>query len=371
MRPVVLHLSKYAPFRGGMDKVLRLHAANVGGTERLLHWLRRPTADAGEPGAGIHLPMGWLRRRLSAAQREAPPQVSLYYNCWGADTMRGSDRAEVKVGYLHNYFPQFEHYVRYYGQFLDGFLSVSAPMHEAVCRVIPSEMRANSHWLRYPLETQFRPPAIPAARCVIGLCGRIIREQKRLDRLPELLARLDQTGLDYRVELLGDGPDRCWLTERLAAHPRVIFHGWCEGEKQLAVMQSWKYVASLSDYEGQSIALLEGIAAGCLPLYPDFHTGAELPPAAARRCLYPTGDMAALAMRLHGLETASAVEITVLRAELAALICAHAPASYQAAFNTWAHGLHPLNRRRAIASWRRLIAPVWAYNRFYRRLTHI
>ncbi|MEI6862202.1 MAG: glycosyltransferase, partial [Verrucomicrobiota bacterium] len=290
--------------------------------------------------------------------------------CWGADVLGGTDHAGVRVGYLHNIFPQFERYVRYYGQFLDGFLSVSAPMHAAVCRVVTAEQSARSHWLPVPVEPQFQPPLIPPARCVIGLCGRIIREQKRVDRLPELLARLDAAGLDYQVELLGDGPDRAWLAERIGPHPRVVFHGWCEDARTAAVMQGWKYFVSLSDYEGQSIALLEAMAAGCLPLYPDFHAGAELPPRTARACLYPPGDMATLVERLCALERASGTEIAILRAELAGESRLHTNAGYLGAFTAWAEALLPANQRRAATPWRRLAAPVWAYNRFYKRLTH-
>ena len=369
MRSTTQHLSKYPPFRGGMDKVLRLHAAD--GAGQTLNLLRLPEGDSNAPGSGIHVPMGWLRRRLAGARRGGPPGVSLYYNCWGADVMAGADRAEERIGYLHNFFPHFERYVRHYSRFLDGFLSVSAPMHEAVLRTVPAELRDNSAWVPYPVEDWFQAPATPPATCVLGVCGRIARAQKRVDRLPETLARLDRAGLDYRLELLGDGPDRAWLAEQIGGHPRVLFHGWREGAGLVAVMQGWKYLVSLSDYEGQSLALLEGIAAGCLPLYPDFHAGRELPPRAARACLYRPGDLEGLLVRLVALERMGLAEAAELRAELAGVAAAHRPACYAAAFADWRARVRPVEGRSARrAAWRLLVGPVWAYNRFYRRLTH-
>ena len=352
-----------------MDKVLRLHGAEEAASGRRLNLLRLPGAAKKAPGAGIHFPMGWLRGRLPGALAGDAPGVSLYYNCWGAEVVAGADGAEVRIGYLHNFFPRFERYVRYFSRYLDGFLSVSAPMHEAVLRAVPEELRGNSGWLPYPVEDFFQPPPVPPAKCVIGLCGRIAREQKRVDRLPEVLGRLDRSGLDYRLELLGDGPDRAWLAERIGGHPRVVFHGWREGAPQLAVMQGWKYLLSLSDYEGQSIALLEGIAAGCLPLYPDFHDGRELPAAAARWGLYPRGDMAGLVARVVAIEGAGP-ELAIIRTDLAEVAAAHRPARYAAALAAWRDRVRPVARRRASPPWRRFVEPVWAYNRFYKTLTH-
>ncbi len=368
MQSTVLHISKYPPYRGGMDKVLRLHAATS--NARLLHLLRPVTVNHQAPGPSIYAPMGWVGRQLAAVPAAAAPRVSCYYNCWGADVFSSADRAKVRVGYLHNFFPEFTRYVRHYAPFLDGFLTVSRPMAEAVQRAVGPEWRGNIGLVHYPVEKYFIPAAAPASGCVIGWCGRLARAQKRVDRLPDLLARLDETKLDYRLELLGDGPDRDWLAARIGPHPRVIFHGWIEHDKLVRVMQSWHYLVSCSDYEGQSIALLEAIATGCVPLYPDFHSGAELPPRTARACLYPPGDLATLIARLLALEAAPA-EAAAVRAELANLSELHRPERYLTDFTAWSNAVQPVARRRPAAPLGCLVAPVWVYNRFYKRLTHV
>ncbi|MFA6285809.1 MAG: glycosyltransferase [Opitutaceae bacterium] len=380
----VLHISKYPARQGGMDEILRRHAKDPSGNQRFLSLLAIPgsehvTAESDDGmkfqalQAGIHVPMGFLARRARKAFERAAPAISLYYNCWGADVLAGADASALRIGYVHNHFPGFEAYVNYYASFLDGFLSVSPALHSHICRQVSVEVAQNSAAMPLPVDELFyeagRARGTKSAGCVIGFCGRMTRAQKRVDRLPDLAAGLDAAGVDYRLELLGDGPDRAWLAERLGAHPRVSFLGWRAPASVAKTFAAWKYVVFTSDYEGQSLALLEAIAAGCLPVYPDFHVGGELPGTASQWCLYPVGDIKSAVARLLGMEGASVKELEPLRAELGAMIARHQPGEYERAFEQWTEQVRPAGRAQAGPSWRRLVEPVFAYNRYYRRLT--
>jgi len=374
----VLHLSKYPAGAGGMDNVLRLHAA---AGERTCALLTRPDApvDATSgrgvlgPVASVHAPRAWLRRRWARQRPAAVAEAVLYYNCWGVEGLAAADGAARRVAYLHNLFPDMPRFVRHYAPWFDGFLCVSPAMQAAVQALLTAEVRSRCHAVTLPVDARFYTgTGTESVRApILGWCGRIARAQKRVDRFPALLAALDRTGRDYRIEIVGDGPDHAWLAEALRGHPRVTLHSWENPEQLAARMRRWRYAVTLSDYEGQSLALLEAMAAGCLPLYPDFHGGAELPPALADACLYRRGDMDDLAAHWRRLEQAGAGMRAEMQRALRAQAEKHRPENYLASVRAALADLAAQPARvvappaAGAAEW----LPVWCYNRFYRRLT--
>jgi glycosyltransferase involved in cell wall biosynthesis len=103
---------------------------------------------------------------------------------------------------------------------------------------------------------------------VIGYSGRIQFEQKRLDRLPEFINLLEASGLNWKIELLGEGPDLGLLREFFKSEPRIHFHGFMKPDQCAGIMGNWRYQLFLSDYEGLPISLLEGMLRGALPVFP-------------------------------------------------------------------------------------------------------
>ena len=102
---------------------------------------------------------------------------------------------------------------------------------------------------------------------VVGGVGRMKREQKRVGRWPALVKALESAGIDFRFELLGDGPRQPWLEQQLPSG-RTIFHGRKSGDEYASVLRGWDFITSVSDYEGLPISMLEAFSAGVLPLCP-------------------------------------------------------------------------------------------------------
>jgi glycosyltransferase involved in cell wall biosynthesis len=120
----------------------------------------------------------------------------------------------------------------------------------------------------------FRPPAdkgavraqlgIPSNATVILGVGRLAKV-KQFDRLITAFAAAWARGLDTRLVIAGDGPERESL-ERLTAtygvQDRVHLAGYCHPERLRAFMQAADLQVCSSAFENLSLAILEAMACG-------------------------------------------------------------------------------------------------------------
>jgi glycosyltransferase involved in cell wall biosynthesis len=81
--------------------------------------------------------------------------------------------------------------------------------------------------------------------------------------------------MPFRLELLGNGPDRSWITREFAGNPSVVIHGEKSGPDYWRIMSHWDFILFVSDTEGTPLALLEAMACGVLPLYPRIGSGGD------------------------------------------------------------------------------------------------
>ena len=109
-----------------------------------------------------------------------------------------------------------------------------------------------------------RPLRIVSARALLQLY--------RVDALVDALALLAAQDVDFRCDLLGDGPEREALelqVRRLGLADRVTFHGAVTpAQVEQHVGASDVYV-SVSESDGVSLALLEALSLGAVPVLSD------------------------------------------------------------------------------------------------------
>ncbi|AHF94784.1 hypothetical protein OPIT5_26740 [Opitutaceae bacterium TAV5] len=398
----VLHVFKYPPGQGGMDYVQRLHmrraAAGEGG-DVCMALLRRNdrTKRTSEPGlielGGGAWSLWWsLRRKAARVFAKERPDVSLYYNCWGADMLADVDTAHLRIGYLHSSFPGFDNYIKYFSRWLDGFLCVSPALATRVRGCAEGHARECVASVPCPLNPAILAMAQEsesgeeqkhrdsARECVIGYSGRLVKEQKRVDRLPELVRLLERelAGRDWHFEILGDGPERTWLEKELAdeiARGRVRFLGWKDAVGVGQILKTWKYYVNVSDYEGLSLAMLEAVAAGCLPVYPNFVSSGKKEedlPGTASSCLYPAGDMPKASTLISLMEkscTENGSRISILRKTLKNCAFGRTSSNYLTALGACLDSYQNAtpSRTTPLFSARRP-SFIFGYNRFYKEL---
>jgi glycosyltransferase involved in cell wall biosynthesis len=103
---------------------------------------------------------------------------------------------------------------------------------------------------------------------VIGYSGRLEIEQKQVMRLAELCNHLATTGMDYRLEIAGNGSAEESL--RLLLPPdRCRFIGVLDAHELGKAYNSWDFLICTSDYETGPLVAMEAMATGVVPVMPD------------------------------------------------------------------------------------------------------
>ena len=147
--------------------------------------------------------------------------------------------------------------------------------------------------LEYPLSHQFFSAGKRKkdGTMIIGYAGRLVIEQKRPERLVPFCRNLGEMGVHYLLEIAGEGPCRHALQKELAGLP-VKFLGPLDRKEIMTAYSRWDLQINTSDYETGPLTILEGIAAGVIPILPNIECQARvlLQPSFAG-CIYERGNM--------------------------------------------------------------------------------
>ena len=338
----VLTVSNLFAGLGGVESIVRGHyahdAAHGLDSRFIAYWEPPP---AGWPRArALELSettaIRDARRRFAACFPEFAPDIAVFHTDWGWPFFAGLDRAPRRVVYLHSDTPGLDAKLAKVVHWADGFVCVSDKLAERVRDHRPglsSERLLKVDAAIDAPELPIRTDAPAGRPLVLGFCGRVVNEQKRVDRFPELARRLDALGVAYRLEFLGDGPERAWLEAQLPDRAKFIFHGRQGGADYWRIVTGWDAITFVSDYEGTPLAQVEAMAVGVLPLHPRVNSGGDqYAGLVASRLVYSPGDLAELAENIRWLGTLGFDEWSGLRLRARAVMSAHLGDGYRARF---------------------------------------
>jgi len=278
------HFFTYFRNLGGVQSILKRHQQNDETRGHDSHFLFSFEPDTfAEPnfsGLGIE---GWdsirgIRTKFRHNSDLFTETVAICHNMWGLQFLADLIPAQHRIGLLHSEWTDLQPFLRSQRGLLDGVLCVSNALVELVTECLPElDKTERIRLIPYPVDglAEMTERAPLAKRpVVIGWVGRMQDEQKRVERLPSLLRAFDKAQIDYRFELLGNGPREAWLRQQLPAN-RTVFHGRQSGEAYYSVLSGWDFITSVSDYEGLPISMLEAFSAGVLPLCPAIGCGGD------------------------------------------------------------------------------------------------
>jgi phosphatidylinositol alpha 1,6-mannosyltransferase len=189
---------------------------------------------------------------------------------------------------------RFETYFRYYGaawfqrtaegmlrKFYGDLAEIYAPS-ESMADVLREQQMSEriAIWSRGVDRGLFRPSrrdidwrraqGIADDEAVVGFVGRLVLE-KGLDVVADTIAELEARGVKHRVVVVGEGPARDWISERL---PNAIYTGHQSGEALARAYASMDMLFNPSTTETFGNVTLEAMASA-LPVVAAVSTGSS------------------------------------------------------------------------------------------------
>jgi glycosyltransferase involved in cell wall biosynthesis len=357
----VLHFLKRWPGNGGMAAMAILHQTLSSGKDEVI----------GLSGSSAWKPIGLIRNKLRSLLEQGP-QTHLYYNGYGID-WGISRNIDTTIACLHSDFPCLENLIKKAVEpHANGFISVNRSIQEKISHAVSGLRMESNHVVPLSVGNSYRSQLVPEwqeRELVIGYSGRIQFEQKRLDRLPEFINLLEASGLNWKIELLGEGPDLGLLREFFKSEPRIHFHGFMKPDQCAGIMGNWRYQLFLSDYEGLPISLLEGMLRGALPVFPvEPGEGNSVLDLCAEGA-YQKGNSADAVARIVEFESMNPLRVqNILVQRLSGMQGNFSELEYLSAMDSAIRAIKKVNRGLSptrIPGW----MPVWVYNRVFRKRT--
>jgi glycosyltransferase involved in cell wall biosynthesis len=356
----LLHIAAWIRTTGGVETLLARHATRdeeQGFGAKQIALFDKELADGRDDY--LTQAFSWrstpraMRRAMKVALAPQAGRVVLWHNGWGLPWFAGVDGSSRRIVCLWDSVAHFGPWLAKVAPLVDGVICMSEAAARDVARLLnfPDERRVV---LRVPISSAATAGLVRSQKreWVIGCGGRLVRAQKRWERLVPFVEELRRLEITYRIEVVSDGPLRPWLERKFGLDPAVQFLGWQNSADYRRRIQGWDAAVFFSDHEGGPIVLLEAMAAGVLPVYPQMggSLGDDYVPRVDRRCYYPAGDAKAAARALRDVLSVPPAEMESLRQRARELVAPHTGESYDEAFAAFVRRIVDMPRISALPS---------------------
>lgn len=150
-------------------------------------------------------------------------------------------------------------------------------------------------WYPTPCDEQIKRERYASGPLRLVFLARLYQYPKRVLDLIPLCHGLVNADVDFRLTVVGDGPDRAAVEAGIRSIPgigdRVQFLGWLSNSRALEVLRGQHILLQLSEFEGQPIAMLEGMGCGVVPVVSDITAHREIILPEQDGFLVPVGDI--------------------------------------------------------------------------------
>jgi glycosyltransferase involved in cell wall biosynthesis len=281
----VVHFFAHFRTLGGVEAVLGQHYIHDSAWDMRSQfaiyneWPAEPVDRVHFLGINSNTTLRAVRTKLQFLRDSSAAIVAVYH---GAATMHAficeNDNAARRIVFLHGKGNPLEMEQKLRRTLVDGVICVNEETQSIAQGCLP-----------YLPADRFVVVPVPITSCaglahhaplagrpiVIGYCGRLLKEHKRIDRLPQLCAHLDSLGADYRLEILGDGAEGPWLERQFTHQRHVRFLGRRNGDDYRRTVSAWDFIVFVSDTEGQPVSLLEAMSGGVIPVFPRINSAGD------------------------------------------------------------------------------------------------
>lgn len=169
----------------------------------------------------------------------------------------------------HNdHFDQYKYAVRYQNQ-IDFFISPSKKAYETLGCILEDYNKSKVWYIPHCIDS--RSSYLPVARnsnskLRLLYNGRIVYEQKQLHFLPLIAKELDARGIEFQMNIIGDGVGKERLHKAFhdlgMSDDKIIFAGYVPHEQVLEYIHNSDVAILVSSYEGFCLGLAEAMSQG-------------------------------------------------------------------------------------------------------------
>jgi glycosyltransferase involved in cell wall biosynthesis len=203
-------------------------------------------------------------RAIASAKIFIPNYLDFAYKLAARSRARGI--ASRCIGVCHCDQDNYYKLLTRYAPIIHSFIAVSPRCRDRLLNLLPARA-GDIHLVPYGVATPRDHRATHGTGPIRLLyAGRLVRTQKRIFDLVEIVSELDRRGTDYRLDIVGVGPDREPLAAALSHARRVRFHPGVFHSEISSVYRNHDVFLLPSETEGTSIALLESMAHGLVPV---------------------------------------------------------------------------------------------------------
>ena len=140
----------------------------------------------------------------------------------------------------------------------------------------------------------------------VGYAARLVKQQKRADLFPELINEFEKAGLNYQLEIAGEG--ECYsrirdFVEEKKINSKVHLLGRIDKSQMSDFWKRQDIYINFSEYEGTSLSMLEAMSYSCVPVVTDVSGVSEFVTNNRNGYVCQVGDLTGIAEAIKQLDS--------------------------------------------------------------------
>lgn len=178
-----------------------------------------------------------------------------------------------------------------YQHTITKFIAVSVRCEQKLLNLLPHRKTDILQWT-YGVNVPKQQRLKQTEKIKLLYIGRIQQKQKRIFDFIYLVELLEKCNIDFTLDFVGSGPDFDVLVHKLKIyHSKICFHGALSPSDVSILYPNYDCLVMTSETEGTSIALLEAMACGLVPIVTNVSGAEEVIHSRKNGFLFEIGDL--------------------------------------------------------------------------------
>ncbi|MDX2132016.1 MAG: glycosyltransferase family 4 protein [Planctomycetota bacterium] len=240
---------------------------------------RPPLEDAGGEVDAFVAPYAHAAATLAAEARGVVISPNLLGDCYAiaARAAQAQPAARI-VGWLHSDIPYEYHVQAHFAPIISRFVPASRTLERTLASRLPDragDIVRIPHGVEMPGAIPVRP-AYPGRPLRLVYAGRLDHTPKRVLALVAASDALTRRGFSHELAIVGDGPATPDVERAIRGKPAIVRLHAQPPARVLGLLAHADVALLASTFEGLSLAVIEAMSRGCVPVVTRTDSGDEL-----------------------------------------------------------------------------------------------